>query len=72
MRHLTISSSTYAILLLQRLSQCPYSSHPDYLLLGVELTTDGTRWELDGVGVGKEALDVGLELGDGEVGSSVG
>jgi len=43
----------------------------EYLVV-LELTSDGTGGELGGVGVGKEALGVSLELCDGESGSSVG
>jgi len=40
-------------------------------LVPLELTSDGTGSELDGVGVGKEALGVSLELSDGECASGV-
>jgi hypothetical protein len=43
----------------------------EYLVV-LQLTSDGTGSELDGVGVREEALGVSLELSDGESSSGVG
>jgi hypothetical protein len=43
----------------------------EYLVV-LELTSDGTGSELDGMGVREEALGVSLELSDGEASSGIG
>jgi hypothetical protein len=43
----------------------------EYLVV-LQLTSDGTGSELDGMGVREEALGVSLELSDSEAGSGVG
>lgn len=48
------------------------SSCASTLVLSVDLASDGTSGELDGVRVGEEGLGVRLKLGDREAGTTVG
>ena len=43
----------------------------EYLVV-LELTSDGTGSELDGVGVREEALGISLKLSDGEASTGIG